>query len=415
MVCLSKCRHACPIPVMRILAIFIVVMLLAGLAAPGLADIKYVENDVHTTFNKVQRSLYSKSPPNEQKIIEAISLKITDGANPLGAFATINNGNRYVVITHGYLRGLYLFFIATELEREFKINDFSEHILYCYLQMILYDNATINIYEMAGDIPADTQSEISSRAKLFLLMSLIPVFAHEFGHHVTDGIYQKDTPDIEKRIIEKRADAWAWRALARSKDPGLGAVFSLAYLNTLDIINIHGGHPGSHPEPGDRMELALEETLNNMDNLVDDPSLQHKFKQDIIEALRLVREGREQDKKRNSKYYEERAGRLITKYAIQTTRGGPRNKYLMEFAAADYYRSALILIQGPEAGDDNDRAIKLLWNAAVKMDYAPAHNYLGFLYQNGRILKKDNSKARYHYKKAADKGYRESIERLKNM
>ena len=392
----------------------LVVLILFGAfvkAQADQADLEKAKEEIFYLFKKVQRDLYAGAPSQEKRIIERVRLNLTDGMSPLGALAVKQGSDRLVVFTQGFLSGLYNFILASELERAKKINGFSEHVIFESAHMTMYNDFNMNVFEMAGDIPKSVRNQVEQTTGQNFFLSLIPIFAHEFGHHITDGFYDRDTPDYKKRVIEDKADDWAWRAIGRSNLPGLGAFYSLFYFHTHDVIKVQVGHPASHSEPLHRVEVGLNETIKNMENLIAQPNLSESYKASLNKVLSLIREIRMIDANRNADFYERRGVDFILRYRKELMKTEKGNQYLLRFAAADYYRAALMLLKGQEALSDNERVVDLL-KSASRLGYPPANNYLGFLYQKGLYVDQDLLKAKGYYQKAADEGYVESIKRL---
>ncbi|WP_233006899.1 hypothetical protein [Rheinheimera faecalis] len=169
--------------------------------------------------------------------------------------AAANSDTKEIIISSGFMWGIWLYSEATVIEGYTE----NEHFREWYFHYLLWRHPTY----WNGDIPVqpaeffglneeETNKAINNSAfpvSTLFTLAIIDVLLHELGHIALDATYEESSSNAYKIAQEIRADNWAIEA-GRSLDDtsGLGKLISIGYINELERFygfkkNIYATHP----------------------------------------------------------------------------------------------------------------------------------------------------------------------------
>jgi len=256
---------------MKYLIIFLsILMCAAPSSAQDLRDTDAVYQDiVRDMLTGIVRPLVSSRPYAERNLLRDVEFIITPNLRDTGTAGAVGGVNPQIIISDGFINGLYLYSEAFLVETAINRPHFREWYFNYYLwraSPVYEGDSPKSPRAWAQYEPADVDT-FQQQQSVFVSGALTDVILHELGHHAEGAFYNADASDASKQDAERKADAWATQAgVDYIGDPNmLGRMMSVGYVFETDRWRSFSG-AGSHPAHVERVTASMNHQCTNAAN-----------------------------------------------------------------------------------------------------------------------------------------------------
>lgn len=226
-------------------------------------DAAQVDRRNERILNDLRSQLHKTSPPSEQAVIARVPIEVIDDPRE-GAMAVVTTDNQgKIIISKLFLARITIAADAMTYETMLEISNVTrEYLKYRDRSEDYPGRPPKSIAEFVRLTPEDV-AEVESKTglqmfRMFYLSALAMTLSHEYGHHVTGGFYDPLTPKDEILEIEKKADAWAFKAMRRADMPPMFGMYVLGHILMLK------DHPENRSDNQRTHPLGLERLLESL-------------------------------------------------------------------------------------------------------------------------------------------------------
>lgn len=402
--------HGNAIAISLVLSIGVVYSTAHGQASSSFIDSNWI------SLNKIKSRLSSSANVDDKVKIDRIQIEIRRIPNDRVALAQKTSTGGRVLLSGAFLLRVAMVAEAATIELITRpdylklIESYHEHI---YDQTELVHGIVQPLVKYAGLNESEIQllqsPKFQTMKEGIRLQIMAVVLAHEIGHIVNDGFYEKNAPNNEKIRIEKAADNWGYRSLERCGIPPLvGAYYSSRMLAVTESpeywVKDYPTHPNVISRVVESFETdrsrasALYESLVAQNRALSQREQQNMFPvqspeelvQDHFRLLEIFKALQKEDADRN-------VGRYVR--LANDKRLGNKLRSKSAYAAAHMY------LRGWKAEKSDKNALKY-FILASRFDHPMACVWAATMYKNGWGNKRDISESNRLVSKAKNLGLR---------